>query len=58
MVSIITPEANRLGVARILRTHIADYRKQFPLWPEHRKIVYDLSFVPQSPLPRMPAHAP
>jgi hypothetical protein len=42
MVSIITPEANRLGVARILRTHIADYRKQLPLGPEHRKIVYDL----------------
>ena len=35
-------EANGLGVAHIFKTHIADYQRQYPLWPEHRKIVYDL----------------
>jgi len=35
-------EANGLGVAHIFKTHITDYRRQYPLWPEHRKIVYDL----------------
>jgi hypothetical protein len=38
----IRPEAKRSGVAHILETHIADYQRQYPLWPEHRKIVYDL----------------
>lgn len=42
MAPILSPNGERLGVARILRAHIADYHKQFPLWPEHRKIVYDL----------------
>ena len=42
MVPIIAPKENRLEVADILREHIADYRDQYPLWPEHRKIVYDL----------------
>lgn len=42
MASIIKPEAKRLTVAHILRTHIADYTDQYPLWAEHRKIVFDL----------------
>jgi len=29
-------------VAHILRKHIADYQGQYPLWSEHRKIVFDL----------------
>jgi hypothetical protein len=33
---------NRLEVADILRKHISDYQDQYPLWPEHRKIVFDL----------------
>ena len=36
------PNENNLGVADILKEHIADYRVQYPLWPEHRKIVYDI----------------
>ncbi len=42
MAPVIKPEARRLGVAHILKKHIADYQKQYPLWWEHRKIVYDL----------------
>ena len=42
MIPIIAPKENRLEVADILKEHIADYRDQYPLWPEHRKIVYDL----------------
>ena len=42
MAQIIKPEENRLEVADILRKHIADYQDQYPLWPEHRKIVFDL----------------
>jgi len=42
MPPIIRPEAKRPGVAHILETHIADYQSQYPLWPQHRKIVYDL----------------
>ena len=42
MPPIIRPEAKRLGVAHILETHIVDYQRQYPLWPRHRKIVYDL----------------
>jgi hypothetical protein len=38
----IETETNNLGVARILESHIADYQKQYPLWWEHRKIVFDL----------------
>ncbi len=33
---------NRLEVADILRMHISDYRSRYTLWPQHRKIVYDL----------------
>lgn len=42
MAQIITPEKNRLEVAHILKKHIDDYQNQYPLWPEHRKIVSDL----------------
>lgn len=42
MTQIIKPEKNRLEVADILRTHIADYQNQYPMWPEHRKIVFDI----------------
>jgi hypothetical protein len=42
MPPIILPEVDRLTVARILKEHIADYENQYPLWHEHRKIVYDL----------------
>ena len=33
---------HRLELADVLRKHIADYQNQYPLWPEHRKIVSDL----------------
>jgi len=42
MTRIIQPEKNRLEVADILRKHIGDYQNQYPLWPEHKKIVSDL----------------
>jgi hypothetical protein len=42
MTQIIKPEKNRLEVAHILRKHIRDYQNQYPLWPEHKKIVSDL----------------
>jgi len=42
MAQIIMPKENRLEVADILRKHIADYQDQYPLWSEHRKIVFDL----------------
>jgi len=42
MAQIIKPEGSRVEVADILRKHIADYQDQYPLWPEHRKIVFDL----------------
>ena len=42
MAQIIEPEENRVEVADILRKHIADYQDHYPLWPEHRKIVFDL----------------
>jgi hypothetical protein len=42
MTQIIKPEKNRLEVADILRKHIGDYQNQYPLWPEHKKIVSDL----------------
>lgn len=38
----IKPEGKGLGVAHILAKHIADYQKQYPLWWEHRKIIFDL----------------
>jgi hypothetical protein len=42
MSPIIKPDAGRLGLAHVLREHIADYQKQYRLWPQQRKIVYDL----------------
>ncbi len=42
MAQIIKPKKNRLEIADILRKHIGDYQNQYPLWPEHRKIVFDL----------------
>jgi hypothetical protein len=42
MAPIITPETKRVGVARILEKHIDEYQNQYPLWPEHRKILHDL----------------
>jgi hypothetical protein len=42
MAPIIKPETNRLEVAHILRSHVDDYQDLYPLWSEHRKIVYDL----------------
>ena len=42
MAQIIEPEENRVEVADILRKHIADYQDHYRLWPEHRKIVFDL----------------
>ena len=42
MTQVINPKENRLEVADILRKHIADYQGQYPLWSEHRKIVFDL----------------
>lgn len=42
MTQIIKPKKNRLGVADILHKHIDDYKNEYPLWPEHRKIVSDI----------------
>jgi len=42
MTQIIKPKRNRLEIADILRKHIGDYQDQYPLWSEHRKIVFDL----------------
>jgi hypothetical protein len=42
MTQIIKPEKPHLQLADILRNHIGDYQKQYPLWPEHKKIVSDL----------------
>ena len=42
MAQIIKPEKNRLEIAHILHNHMDDYKAEYPLWPEHRKIVSDL----------------
>ena len=42
MAQITNSKENRLTVADILITHINDYQDQYPLWSEHRKIVYEL----------------
>jgi hypothetical protein len=39
---IIKPDGRRLGLAHILREHIGDYQKHYRLWPQQRKILYDL----------------
>jgi hypothetical protein len=42
MAQIIEPEENRVEVADILRKHIVDYQDHYRLWPEQRKIVFEL----------------
>ena len=42
MTQIIKPKEPTLQLADILRDHIADYQKAYPLWPQHKKIVSDL----------------
>jgi hypothetical protein len=42
MTQIIKPKEPKLQLADILRHHMADYQKAYPLWPEHKKIVSDL----------------
>ncbi len=42
MTQIITPKKQRLEVADILHKHIDDYKNQYCLWPQHKKIVSDL----------------
>jgi hypothetical protein len=42
MAQIIKPEKNRLEISHILHHHMDDYKAEYPLWPEHRKIVSDL----------------
>jgi len=42
MAQIITAKKQRLEVAHILHKHIGDYQNQYRLWPEHKKIVFDL----------------
>ena len=42
MTQIIAPEKKGVEVADILHKHIDDYGNEYPLWPEHRKIVSDL----------------
>jgi hypothetical protein len=42
MTQIIKPKEPKIQLADILRQHIADYQKAYPLWPEHKKIVSDL----------------
>jgi len=42
MTQIIKPDNEIPEVADILRHHLEDYKAQYPLWPEHRKIVSDL----------------
>ena len=43
MTKIIKPKEPKLQVADILRLHIADYQKSYALWPEHKKIVSNLT---------------
>ena len=42
MTQIIKSENKTPEVADILRHHLDDYRAEYPLWPQHRKIVTDL----------------
>jgi hypothetical protein len=42
MTQIIKPDHNTPEVADILRHHLNDYKAEYPLWPEHRKIATDL----------------
>ena len=42
MTQILMPKEPQLQLADILRNHISDYQKAYPLWPEHKKIVSDI----------------
>ncbi len=42
MTQIIKSEKSGPEVADIFHQHIADYKTQYPLWPEHRKIASDI----------------
>jgi hypothetical protein len=42
MAQILEAENRPLALADILRKHINAYQQHYRLWPEHRKIVYDL----------------
>ena len=42
MTQIINAEKKTPEVADILHHHLDDYKAEYPLWPEHRKIVSDL----------------
>ena len=42
MTQLIKAKRSPLQLADILRNHIDDYQKAYPLWPEHKKIVSDL----------------
>ncbi|MFH1581167.1 MAG: IS91 family transposase [Pseudomonadota bacterium] len=42
MTQIIKPEKKTPEIADILYHHVDDYKAEYPLWPEHRKIVSDL----------------
>jgi hypothetical protein len=42
MTQIIKPEKKTPEIAHILRHHLDDYKAEYPVWLEHRKIVSDL----------------
>ncbi len=42
MSPVVKPDGQRLGLAHILREHIGDYQNQYQLWPQQRKIVWQL----------------
>ena len=42
MAPIIKAKVEPPTVAHILRKHIADYQDHYRLWPQQRKILYDL----------------
>ena len=42
MTQIIKPEKNTPKLADILHHYLDDYKAEYTLWPEHRKIVSDL----------------
>jgi putative transposase/transposase-like zinc-binding protein len=42
MTQIIKPDHKTLEVVDILHHHLNDYKAEYPLWPEHRKIATDL----------------
>ena len=42
MAQVIKLEKDRLEVAHILRKHIGHYQESYSLWPEQRKVVFDI----------------